>query len=172
MQRLRAAEDAAEPLGATGARKDAERDLGHAHQVWFLAALLADAQITGEGDFEPAAHGVSVERGDHQFGGVLEAQERLVGVQAEGVLLLGRERLQVVDVGPGAEETIARAADHDDVDLRVHAEVEHVGIELAMHRMAVAVGRRVVQREDRHAVHVLTVNEHRYSNVSKRVATP
>ena len=172
LERLSAAEDAAEALGAAGAGEDTERDFGHAHEVGLLAALLADAQVAGEGDLEPAADGVAVERGDHQLGGVLEAEEGLVRVEAEGVLLLGLQRLEVVDVRAGAEEAVARAADDDDVDPGVHPQVEHVGVELTVHRVAVAVGGGVVEGEDRDTVDVLAVNEHAYSKDSKRVATP
>ena len=93
----------------------AERDLGQAD----LAGVLArDAQVAGHRDLEAAADGVAVQRGDDELGRVLEADERLVGVQAEEVLEARRDGVEHADVRAGREELVALAAQDDDVRRR------------------------------------------------------
>jgi hypothetical protein len=110
-----------------------------------LPSPSRDAQVGRHGDLEAAADGVAVERGDHQLRRLLEAVQRLVGVQAE-VVLEGRvRRLEHVDVGAGAEELLARAGEHDHVHVVVEARLEDRRVELAHHLVGVGVGRRVVE---------------------------
>ena len=121
LHRARLADEAREPLRAARAGQHAERDLGQAD----LAAVLPrDAEVRGHRHLEAAADGVAVQRGDHELRRLLEAVERLVGVQAEVVLELGIGVLEHADRRAGAEELLARAGEHDDVDGRVHARVE------------------------------------------------
>src|SRR6516225_8125911 len=47
---------------------------------------------------------MAVDRGDHQFGSMLQAQQRLVGVEAEVVFERGVHRSQHLDIGAGGEE--------------------------------------------------------------------
>ena len=91
---------------------------GHEPEIGFRQADLAfalarDADVAGERDLEAAAHGVTVERGDDELRRLLEAIERFVGVKAkvvlEGLVDLGKH----LDVGTGAEETIAVAGQDD-----------------------------------------------------------
>ena len=49
-------------------------------------------------------------------------------MQAEGYLYSGRDALEHADVGAGAEEAVARAAQHQDVHRRVDARVEDGGV--------------------------------------------
>src|SRR6266850_4993108 len=106
LDRGRLVDEPGQPLGAAGAREHAQRDLGEPD----LARTLArDAEIGRHRDLEPAAHGVPVERRDHELGGLLEAVEGLVRMEAEVVLEDRIDRLQHVDVGARAEELLARA---------------------------------------------------------------
>ena len=86
LHRARLADEAREPLRAARAGQHAERDLGQAD---LAGVLLRDAQVGRHRDFEAAADGVAVERGDHELRRLLEAVQRLVRVQAEVVLELG-----------------------------------------------------------------------------------
>ena len=101
--------------------KDAEGDLGKAD---FAGALQRDADVGRHRDLQTAADGVAVQRGDDELRRLLEAVERLVRVEAEVVLELRRDLGEHLDVRAGGEELVARAAQHDDVDVVVHARVE------------------------------------------------
>ena len=127
----------------------AEGDLGQAD----LAGVLArDADVGGHRDLQPAADRVAVQGRDHELGRVLEAQQRLVGVQAEEVLEAGRDGVEHADVRAGREEAVALAAQHDDVHVVVEAGLEDRLVELAVHRVGVGVGRRIVDLDDGDAV--------------------
>ena len=95
---------------------------------------------------------MAVERGDDQLRRLLQPIERLIGVEAEVVLELWRDLREHLDVGPGGEELLARAAQDDDVHGIVHARVEDAGIERLVHLVGVGVRGRIVQLEDGHAV--------------------
>src|SRR5437773_3354495 len=79
LDRQRLADDAGEPLRAPRAGQHAEVDLGEAD---LAGVLLRQPQIAGHGDLEPTADGMPVERSDGELGRVLQAVQRLVGVQA------------------------------------------------------------------------------------------
>ncbi len=144
LDRGRLADDAHQALGAAGAGQHAERDLGQAE---LGRAAAGDPQVGRHRDLEAAADGVAVERRDHQLRRLLEPRQRLVGVQAEVVLEVRVRRLEHVDVGAGAEDLLAGAGEHDDVDRRVEAGLEDAVVELAHHLVGVGVGRRVVEGE-------------------------
>ena len=93
------------------------------------------------------------------FGRVLEAEQRLVGVQAEEVLEAGRDGVQHPDVGAGREEPVALAAQDDDVHVVVEAGLQDGLVELPHHRVGVGVRRRVVHLDDRDAVGGAVVND-------------
>src|SRR5579885_3737830 len=73
---------ASHALRATGAGQHAEGDFRQAN---LACVALSDADIAGQGDFQPAADGVAVQGGDYQLGRLLQPRQRLVGVQAEVV---------------------------------------------------------------------------------------
>src|SRR5207253_124899 len=127
---LRPPERARQPLGAAGAWQDSERDL---RQADLSRVHARDAQIAGEGDLQSAAHAVSVDRRDHELRRLLQPAERLVRVQAEVVLEVGSTLLKHLDIRPRAEELVARACQHQDVDGFIHSRIEDVHIELAHH---------------------------------------
>ena len=138
LDRLGLADHLGQTRRAAGAGQDAEGDLGQAD----LAGVLArDAQVRRHRDLEAAADRVAVQRGDHQLGRVLEAQERLVGVQAEEVLEAGRDGVQHADVGAGREEPVALAAQDDHVHVVVEAGLQDRVVELPVHGVRVGVGR-------------------------------
>jgi hypothetical protein len=94
---------------------------------------------------------VPVHGGDAQLRGVLQTVQRLVGVQAE-VVFEGRIRLaKHVDVRAGAEELLPVTGDDQHVDVVVEARLEDGGVEVLHHLVCVAIDRRVVEREHRHA---------------------
>ena len=131
-------DDARQALGAAGAGQHAEGDLGQAD---LDRPLARDAQVARERDLEAAAHGVAVERGDDELRRLLEAQQRLVGVEAEVVLERLVRLFEHVDVGAGAEELLAVAGDDEDVDVVVEARLEDGGVELLHHLVGVGVAR-------------------------------
>ena len=95
---------------------------------------------------------MSVQRGDHELRRLLQPQQRLVRMQAEVVFELRRHLGQHLDVGPGGEELLSRAAHEDDVDLVIHASLQDALIQLAIHFVRVGIGRRIIQFEDRHTL--------------------
>jgi hypothetical protein len=125
--------------------RHAERDFG---QAGLAGALARDADVGRHRDLEAAADAVAVDRGDDQLRRLLEARQRLVGVQAEVVLEVRIDGLEHVDVRAGAEELLARARDQDDEDLRVEARLEDALVEVPHHLVRVGVRRRIVERED------------------------
>ena len=52
---------------------------------------------------------------------------------------------------PGAEKFLARAGQHDDMNVVVHARREDGVVELPVHLIAVGIGRRIVQLDDGNA---------------------
>lgn len=113
-----AADDASEALCSSSAGKNPQI---HFRKADFARALAGDANVAGEGNFETTAHGVAVERGDDQFGSLLEAAESLVGVEAEIVFEVGSGRGKHGNVRAGAEEFVAFAADKEYLDGFVEA---------------------------------------------------
>ena len=123
------------------------------------APLLGDPQVRRHGDLEAAADGVAVEGRDHQLRRLLEAVEGLVGVEAEVVLEARLRLLQHLDVGAGAEELVALALEHQDVDVVVEARSEHGLVELTHHLVGVGVGGRVVEGDVGDAVARLVADQ-------------
>ena len=95
---------------------------------------------------------MAVQRRDDELGRVLEAQERLVGVQAEEVLEPRRDGVQHPDVRAGGEEAVSLAAQDDHVHFVIEAGLQDGVVQLAHHRVRVGVGRRVVHLDDRDPV--------------------
>jgi acyl carrier protein len=94
---------------------------------------------------------VAVDRGDDELRRVLEAQEGLVGVQAE-VVLEGRIDLaEHPDVGARAEELLAVARDDDRLHVVVEPRLEDRLVELAHHLVRVRVHRRIRESQRRDA---------------------
>src|SRR5205823_1007351 len=127
----------------------AEGDFG---ETDFAGAFEGDADVGGHGDLQSAANGVSVQRGDDKLRRLLEAQQRLVRVQAEEVFESGGYLGQHLDVRAGGEELVACAAEHDHVHFVVHARAEDALIQFAVHFVGVGVCGRIVQLENRHAL--------------------
>ena len=142
-------DQARQPLGAAGARQDAERDLGEPD---LAGALAGDAEIGRHRDLEATADRVAVERRDDELGRVLEPVEGLVRVEAEVVLEDRVDGLQHVDVGARAEELLARAAQHEDVHVLVESRLENGVVEVAHHLVGVGVRGRIDERDPGHAV--------------------
>jgi hypothetical protein len=80
-------------------------------------------------------------------------------VQAEVVLEVGVGGLQHVDVGAGAEELVAFAAQNDHVDVLVEARLEGDLVQLAHHLVGVGVVRRIVEGQVRHPLLDLVMNQ-------------
>ena len=114
-----------------------------------LAGILArDADVGRHRDLQAAADAVAVERGDHELRRLLEPLERLVGVQAEHVLELGRNLVEHADVRAGREELLALAGEHDDLDVLIEPRIQDRVVELAHHLVRVRVGRRIVHLDE------------------------
>ena len=139
------AHQARQALRSAGAGQHAEIHFGQSD----LARILArDADVGRHRDLQSAAHAVPVQRGDHQLGRVLQAQQRLVRVQAE-VVLEGRiDAGQHLDVRAGGEELVARARQHDHVDVVVHARRQDRIVQLPVHLVGVGVGGRIEHLDD------------------------
>ena len=145
---LALAHHARQALRAAGAGKHAEV---HFRQADLARVLARNADVGRHGDFQPTADAVTVDGRDHQLGRVLQAQQHLVGVQAE-VVLEGRiDAGQHLDVRARGEELVARAGQHDHVDVVVHARLEDGLIELAVHFVGVSIGRRIEHLDHGHA---------------------
>ena len=122
----------------------------HFRQADLARILARDADVGRHGDLQAAAHAVSVQCGDHQLGRVLQAQQRLIGMQAEVILESRIDADQHLDVRAGGKEFIARAGQHDHVHIVVHARLEDGLIELPVHLVGVGIGRRIAQFDHRH----------------------
>ena len=83
---------------------------------------------------------------------LLQAAQCFVRMEAEVVLELRIGVPEHADVRAGAEEFLARAAEHDDVDRAVHPRVEDRRIDLAHHLVRVRVRGRIVQLDRGDAV--------------------
>ena len=115
-----------------------------------LAGILArDAQVGRHRDFQAAADAMPVQRRDHELGRLLQARERLVGVQAEHILELRRHLVEHADVRAGRKELLALAGEHDDFDVVIETRIENRFVELAHHLVRVGVRRRIVHLDER-----------------------
>ena len=135
-------------MGTAGSGEYAEV---HFREADFAAGFCGDAQIGGQCDFETTSHGVAVEGGDDELGGVLEAVQGLVRVKAEVVFEVGFCLVEHADVGAGTEEFVAGAGEDENVDGFVHSRVENRRVQLLHHLVAVGVCRRRVELENRDA---------------------
>src|SRR5712692_184556 len=143
-ERLGAADDAREALGAAGARQDSKIHLGEANLPTFFPC---DSNVAGQRDFQAAADGVPVESRDDQLGSLLKPAKRLVGVQTEVVLESRIGLREHGNAGPSAEKFVARPANQQDVNTLIHARLEDGRVELLHHLVAIGVCRRIVQFE-------------------------
>ena len=109
-------------------------------------SLPGDAQVGGQRDLEPAADAVAVERGDHQLRRLLEAGQRLVGVQAEVVLeARGRPSLSMPMSAP-AQKNFSPAPRSTMTCTASSMRASRMAcVELAHHLVGVGVGGRVVE---------------------------
>ena len=137
---LALAHHAREALGAAGARKHAEVHFRQSDLARFFAR---DAKVGGHGDLEAAADAVAVDGRDHQLRRVLQAQQHFVGVQAEIIFERRIDAGEHLDVRARGEKLVARAGQHDDVDVVVHARLEDGLVELAVHFVGVGIGRGI-----------------------------
>ncbi len=113
--------------------------------------LTRDADVGSHGNFQSAAHAVTVQRRNHQFGSVLQPQQGFVGVQTEVVLEGGIDAGQHLDIGAGGKKLVARAGEHDHVHVVVHARFENRLVQLPVHLVGVGIRRRIGQLDDGHA---------------------
>src|SRR5262249_58800131 len=108
------AHDAAQALRTAGAGQHAQVNLRQAD----LAGVAAgNADVGSHGDFQTAAYAVAVDRCDHQFGGVLQTQQRLVGMETEVILESRIHRGEHLDVGAVGEAFFARGRPQQDQDV-------------------------------------------------------
>ena len=82
---------------------------------------------------------------------MLQACQRLVGVQAEHVLVRRIDGSQHPDVSAGTEELLASASQHDGLHTRIEARLDDGLVQVAHHLVRIAVGRRIDQRDHRHS---------------------
>ena len=78
---------------------------------------------------------MAVQRRDDQLRCLLEPGQRLVGVQAEVVLEVGIRVLEHPDIGAGAEELLAGAAEHDDVDVPASMRASSTAASISLHHL-------------------------------------
>ena len=131
------------------ARQDPQRDFG---QPRLARTASRDAQIGRQSDLQPAPDAVAAQGRDHQLGRVLEAQKCLVGVQAEGVLEGRRDVVEHPDVRAGAEELLALPTKDHHLHGIVEARLQDGFVQVTHHLVGVAVGGRVRQGQEGHAV--------------------
>ncbi len=103
LQRLRHADETRQPLRAAGAGEQAEVHLGQPE----LRRRDGHPVVRAQRNFESAAEGRAVDRGDHRDRGVLHRGLHLL--EADG---LRRAAAELADVGTGDERPAV--ADHDD----------------------------------------------------------
>src|SRR2546426_12231502 len=92
---------------AAGAREHAQVHLGESD---LPGVLLREPDVARHSDLEPAPHGVPVQRRDRQLGGLLEAVQCLVRVQAEEGLVAWRDAVEIGDVRARGEEFLTMPA--------------------------------------------------------------
>ena len=91
---------------------------------------------------------------------MLEAIERLVGVQAETILPVGVRFGEHSDVCAGAEELLTRAGDHDHLDRFVEASLYDALVNLPHHLVRICICGRIVERENRDPVLHLVLDQY------------
>jgi hypothetical protein len=148
-QRLCNARHAGQALGAAGTGEEAEFHFGNAQ----LRRRHGDSVVGGESDFEAAAEGGAVNRGDHRLGAIFDNVDDL----RKHRLGEGLGRAEFADIGSG-EEGLALADD----DHRLHALVR-IGLlngvdQTFAHGVAERVHRRIVRCDDEDVAVVLGRN--------------
>ena len=138
---------ARQPLGATGARQQAEFDLGQAEPCLFGG----DAEMTGERYFETAAERGAVYSGDDRLRRVLHRHQHFM--QAGRL----RRLAEFGDVGAG-DEGAAAAGQHDGLHLGIGDRRLHAFENTAAHGGAQRVDGRTVDRDDGNDVTTLELD--------------
>ena len=118
-------------------------------------AGCGDAIVGAERQFQPAAHGDAVNRGDNRLGAALDGLDNRMERR-----LLGRlRRVEFGDVG-AAREGFARACQHNRLDGRIVLRALDPFDDTGSRREAEAVYGGIVQRDDGHAVMSCVVHCH------------
>ncbi|MCR5879821.1 hypothetical protein LRS04_16935 [Phenylobacterium sp. J367] len=153
----RALDQARQPLGAAGARHDAQGDLRHAHPgVGHRGAVVA-----GERGLEAAAQRRAMQHGDHRLLRGLEAVEGVV------VVGLGNGPAQLVEVR-ARQERPAGAGEQDDLGVGVGLSLVEGLPEALADGDVDGVHRRPVDGDDPHIA--LALVAHRPSHLVAPVA--
>ena len=141
--RPRRTDEARQALGPAAAGDNPEQHFGLPE----LGALTADAKVAGEGELEAPAQRVAVDRrdGDPRQGGQRAKCRMEVGGD-----LVGLDRAELGDIGPGREDALT--AGDDDRAGRVGGQVLDHGAELVEHLGRQGVGAWAVEADHRHAV--------------------
>ena len=123
------------PLGAAGARQQAQL---HFRQT-DLRALVGDAMMHAQRQFQPAAQGQALDRRDHRLGAALECGDHRGqrGLHARFGLV------ELADVGAAGKRACA-AGDHDGLHRRIVQRPRQCFQQSAARGQAQAIDRRVV----------------------------
>ncbi|SVK53866.1 Uncharacterised protein [Acinetobacter baumannii] len=149
----RLADAADQALGASGPRHQAEGDLRQAE----AGAFAADNEVAGQRQLAAGAQGIAVHRRQQRLAELRQPLPQLrTAIRQRGRQILP---LQLVQIGPGGEET-RRAGDHHGAHAAVGIGLLQQKHQLLQARGAQGVARlRAVQRQRDHAVLLLAQNK-------------
>ena len=132
---------ARQPLGAAGARQQAELHLGQAE----VGVLGRDAEMAAQRGLETAAERIAVDRRDDRPRRVFQRVENFM--QARRL----RRLAELADVGAG-DEAAAGAGQHDGLDAGVVLGLGELFLQADANRVAQRIDRRIVDGEDENSV--------------------
>ncbi len=135
-------DQAGQPLGAAAAGDHAEQHFGQAD----LGVLGADAEVTGQGQFQTAAQGVAIDGGDGGPRDRRQCTERAGEVGPDGA----GTSLELHDLGAGGENATATPQHHRTG--RVVAEPFGHLVHLRQHGTREGIGLRAVEPDQRHPI--------------------
>ena len=156
LERHLRADEPRQALGPAAPRQDADQDLGQPD----LGAGNGDPVVRGERQFEPAAQGIAVDRGD----------DRLLARVEDLVRPPSRHRRRPVgaesaDVGAG-DKAAPGADQHHRPDQRVGVAALDILDDAFGHPGRQGVDRRVVDRDDADPVHILEAHQSAFRHVA------
>src|SRR6266536_4113509 len=112
---------ARQALRTAGSRQHTERYLWEAD---LASTAPRNTNIAGQRDLQATADCVTVERRDYQLGRLLQAYQRLIGVQAKIVLKGRSHSIEHADLSAGAKELLSGAAQQQHMDILIEARLQ------------------------------------------------
>src|SRR5260221_11448186 len=95
---------------------------------------------------------MTIEGGDDQFGGLFQAHQRLIGMQAEIIFERWGDSVEHTDFGTGAEELLTCSTQEKNVYALIEPSLENRFVELTHHFIAIRVSRGIGYLDDSNAI--------------------